>query len=118
MVSSFLVVGLLILASILAWLLLIYVENLLSPRTKPVGMGKSPIESGERSLTASRFVGFQYYQYAIVFVVVEALFLLLFLWGQNARVLGSGPFIGISIGLVYLIILVRYLIRQDKPIKT
>jgi NADH-ubiquinone/plastoquinone oxidoreductase, chain 3. len=109
MASDFVAAGLLIIGSVIAWILLITIEHIISPRTKAAGMGRAPIESAERSLTASRIVGFQYYQYAIIFVVIEALFVLLFLWGENARILGLQPFIGVSIGLVFAVLLIRYL---------
>ena len=109
-INNFIVLFVFLVASGLGLLALMYVENLLSPKIKPTGMGRALVESAERPFAGSRLVGFQYYLYAIVFVIIEALLVFLFLWGQNAIPLGAMIFVGVGVALVYMILLVRYVI--------
>lgn len=116
MAIDFVLFGLLILVAIAVWISFIKVSDFLSPKTKPVGKGKAPIESGERSIAGMREVGFQYFFYALVFVVFEAIFVLIFLWAESARSLSYVISISILISLLYVVILVRYLLRIENKI--
>ncbi len=77
-------------------------------------MAKAPIESTEKSLSPSRTVGFSYYYYAIIFVVLEAVFVLLIIFGNYLRSMAYIYFIGVSIGLIYAYILIRYMLLKKE----
>ena len=113
---DFALFGLLILVAVLVWISFIKLSDFLSPKTKPVGKGSAPIESGERSIAGMRNVGFQYFFYALVFVVFEALLVLVFLWASSAKSLGLLISIPILISLLFMIVLVRYLLRVENKI--
>ncbi len=115
-INNFIVLFVFLVLSGIALLSLVYLEDFLSPKIKPTGMGMAPVESAERPFAGSRLVGFQYYLYAIVFVIIEALLVFLFLWGQSAQQLGVAVFIGVGIGLVYMVLLVRYVIDRSKEV--
>ncbi len=111
-VNNFLILAIFTIVGIGLWIGMIVMENVLSPRVKARGMGPAVIESGEKSLTLSRLVGFGYYFYAILFVIMEALLVLVFLWSQNAQLLGPYMFIVIAIALLYAILLIRYALSK------
>ncbi len=117
MVISFVLFGLLILVAILVWITFIKLSDFVSPKTKARGKGKFPIESGERSLFGMRDVGFQYFFYALVFVVFEALLVLIFLWAESAKLLSVYISIPVVISLLYMIILVRYLLKIENEME-
>lgn len=96
--------------------LLVYLEDFISPRIKPAGMAKVAVESAERPFAGARFVGFQYYLYAILFVIIEALLVFLFLWGQNVVQLGVSVFIAVAAALIYSLLLVRYVLDRSNDI--
>ncbi|MEM0143043.1 MAG: NADH-quinone oxidoreductase subunit A [Candidatus Parvarchaeum sp.] len=108
---SFALFGLLIIVAVLVWVSFIKLSDFLSPRTKAVGKGSFPIESGERSISGMRNVGFQYFFYALIFVVLEAISVLVFLWAESAKSLALSISLSVLIALFYMVILVRYLLR-------
>ncbi len=87
---------------------LLYLEDFLSPKIKSTGMGSVIIESAERPVSSSRLLGFQYYFYAIIFVVVEAMLVFLLLWSQSVAQIGAAVFVGVGVSLLFLLLLVRY----------
>ncbi len=91
---------------------LLYIEYLISSKRKNAGMGKENVESGERTISLSRVVGFEYYQYILLFVVIEAFLTFLLPLFQDGRGLGAYFIIGTSVGLLYLLVLVRYLLPK------
>ena len=113
MALDFVLLGLLILVATVVWIFFIKLSDFISPKTKAVGKGKFPIESGERSIAGMRNVGFQYFFYALVFVVLEAISVLVFLWAESAKSLDAGISIAVLISLVYLIIFVRYILKIE-----
>ncbi len=115
-INNFIVLFVFLVISGIGLIALVYAEDLLSPKIKPTGMGKALVESAERPFAGSRLVGFQYYLYAIIFVIIEALLVFLFLWGQSAQRLGIVVFVGVGIGLVYMVLLVRYIIDRSREV--
>ena len=115
-ISEFTILFIFLIASALFIILLMHLEDFLNPRAKESGMGNVAVESAERPLAGPRLVGFQYYLYAIVFVVIEALTVFLFLWGASIKQLGVAIFIGVSIGLIYLLLLVRYVLDRSNEV--
>ena len=113
---DFALFGLLILVSIAVWVFLIKLSDFLSPRTVAVGRGSAPIESGERTILGMRTVGFQYFFYPLIFVILEAIFLLVFLWAESARFLGAFISMSVIISLLYIVIIVRYLLKVGDKI--
>ena len=112
---EFALFGLLIVVAILVWISFIKLSSFLSPKTKPVGKGSAPIESGERSISGMRNVGFQYFFYALIFVVLEAIMVLVFLWAESAKLLSISISASVLLALFYMVILVRYLLKlEDK----
>lgn len=95
---------------------LVYLEDFISPKVSPSGMGRAAVESAERPFHGSRLVGFQYYLYAIIFVVIEALLVFLLLWGESVSQLGITTFVGVGVGLLYTVLLIRYLLGLSKNI--
>ena len=73
MAIGFALFGLLIIVAVIVWISFIKLSSFLSPKTKAVGKGGFPIESGERSIAGMRNVGFQYFFYALIFVVLETI---------------------------------------------
>ncbi len=115
MAISFALFGLLIIVAVIVWISFIKLSSFLSPKTKAVGKGSSPIESGERSFAGMRNVGFQYFFYALIFVVLEAMSVLVFLWAESAKSVSIYISIPVLIALFYMVILVRYLLKlEDK----
>lgn len=114
--SDFVVLFIFLLASGALLVSLLYIEDFISPRVKPAGVARLAVESAERPRPGARLVGFQYYLYAILFVIIEAMFVPLFLWGENAAQLGLTVFIAVGIGLVYMIFLVKYFISHSKDV--
>ena len=112
-ISNFVILAAMLVVSALVWIGIIFLERFISPRVQSGGMSKAPIESAERSIASARTVGFQYFFYAIIFVVVEALMVLLFLWAQSARAIGLYVFLGVGTSLLYLIFFVRYLFKVN-----
>ncbi len=109
--------GLLIVVSVIVWVLFIKISDFISPKTKAVGKGNAPIESAERTIGSMRNVGFQYFFYALIFVIFEAIFVFIFLWAESARSLSAYISIPVLISLVFMVILVRYMIRIEKSIQ-
>jgi NADH:ubiquinone oxidoreductase subunit 3 (subunit A) len=113
---DFALFGLLILVAVFVWISFIKLSDFLSPKTKPVGKGSAPIESGERSISGMRNVGFQYFFYALIFVILEAISVLIFLWAGSSKLLGVGIAIPVLIALVYMVIFVRYMLKLEKKV--
>ncbi|EEZ92587.1 MAG: hypothetical protein BJBARM4_0821 [Candidatus Parvarchaeum acidiphilum ARMAN-4] len=111
MAIGFALFGLLIIVAVIVWTFFIKLSDFISPRTKPVGKGSAPIESGERSIAGMRNVGFQYFFYALIFVVLEAISVLVFLWAESAKSLAISISVPVLIALFYMVILVRYLLK-------
>ena len=116
MAIGFALFGLLIIVAVIVWISFIKLSSFLSPKTKAVGKGGFPIESGERSIAGMRNVGFQYFFYALIFVVLEAISVLVFLWAESAKSLNIYISIPILIALFYMVILVRYLLKLEDKI--
>ena len=116
MAINFALFGLLIITSVIVWISFIKISSLISPKTKIVGMGSFPVESAERSIAGMRNVGFQYFFYALIFVVLEAISVLVFLWAESAKSLNAYISISILIALFYMVILVRYLLKLGDKI--
>ena len=114
--GSFALLSLFLVASAVVWAATIGIERLISPKIKYGGMAHAAVESAERPLFLARTVGFQYFFYAIIFVVFEALFVLLFLWAEYSRSLGLSVFLGVGIAFVYMLLLVRYLMKIQTSI--
>ncbi len=114
--GDFIVLFIFLLISCALLVSLIYLEDFISPKVKPAGMGNAAVESAERPFAGSRLVGFQYYLYAILFVIIEALLVFLFLWGQNIQELGIAVFVAVCVGLIYMLLLVRYFIDRAKDV--
>lgn len=115
-INVFLILAFLLAGGIAAFVVGLIMENLLSPKVKPVGMGKAPIESAERSLTVARTLGFQYYFYAMLFVVFEAMFVPLILWASAMKNEGFYIFAGVSVSLIYLFLFVKYVFKTQKSL--
>ena len=111
MAIGFVLFGLLIITSVIVWISFIKLSDFLSPKTKPVGKGSFPIESGERSIAGMRNVGFQYFFYALISVVLEAMSVLVFLWAESAKSLVISISAPVLMALFYMVILVRYLLK-------
>lgn len=114
--DNFVLFAVFLVISVFLWIALIFTEKLFSPKIKARGMGNAAVESGEKSIVLSRLVGFQYYFYALMFVIVEVFLVLLFLWSQNAKILGSNVFISIAIGLLFLILFIRYILDKKEEV--
>ncbi|MCL5009965.1 MAG: NADH-quinone oxidoreductase subunit A [Candidatus Parvarchaeota archaeon] len=112
-INAFLILAFLLAAGTLAFIFGLVVENILSPKVKPIGMGKTAIESAEKPLTVARRLGFQYYFYAMLFVVLEALFVPLFLWADSIRADGVYVFIGVAIAMLYLFLFIKYIFKTQ-----
>lgn len=93
---------------------LLYLEYLISSRRRNVGMGRENVESGERTISLSRTAGFEYYQYIIIFVAVEAFLTVLLPLFQDGRGLGADFLIATAFGLLYLLMLIRYLLPKGE----
>lgn len=89
------------------------IERIISPRVKAEGMGEERVESSERSVFPYRVVGFQYFMYALVFVILEAVILPSMLLASDIRSLGLSFSIFFAVSLLYLILLVRYVLAQE-----
>ncbi|MCL4400822.1 MAG: NADH-quinone oxidoreductase subunit A [Candidatus Parvarchaeota archaeon] len=107
-INAFLVLFIFIIISGGVLVLLVYLEDIISPKVKSVGMAKAPVESAEKPLPGARLVGFQYYLYAILFVIIEALLVFLLLWAQDSSKIGIYVFTAIGVSLLYMLLLVRY----------
>ncbi|MDP8012515.1 MAG: hypothetical protein RAK22_00225 [Nanoarchaeota archaeon] len=107
------------------WLLLVFIigavtlfgialiiEKIISPGVKPQGFGRERIESSERSIAPYRVVGFQYFLYALVFVVFEAVFVVSLFFVQDLRSFDYALSIIFSFGLLYAILFMRYLLQK------
>ena len=114
--NDFLLLLIILAGGVAALLLPIIIEGFISPRAKVVGMGNAAVESAERPLFSARTLGFQYYFYAIMFVVFEALIVLLFLWAGDVKGLGLYVFFGVGSALLFLIVLIRYLMYNEENI--
>jgi NADH:ubiquinone oxidoreductase subunit 3 (subunit A) len=115
-INAFLILAFLLAGGVIAFAFGLILEDILSPKVKPTGMGKAPIESAERPITVARTLGFQYYFYAMLFVVFEAMFVPLFLWASAIKSAGLFAFIGVSAALVYLLLFVKYIFRTQKSL--
>lgn len=114
--SNFAVLFAFLLISGGALVLLVYLEDLISPKVKATGMAEVAVESAERPLPGARLVGFQYYLYAILFVVIEALLVFLLLWAQSSPRIGIYTFLGTGVSLLYMLLLIRYFLAGAKDI--
>lgn len=115
-VDQFLLFAVFIFAGVGFFVLLLIIEKLISPGIRPVGIGKERVESAERSFPMSRAVGFQYFFYAFIFVIFEALLVLLLITVPSIR---SFPYVfsvGLAISLLYFILLVLYLLKRKEAI--
>lgn len=107
--------GLLILIAALVWISFIKLSDFISPKTRTSRSGGAPVESGERSILGMRSVGFQYFFYALVFVIFEAMLVLVFLWAKSAKSISILVSIPMLVSLLYMVVLVRYLLKiEDK----
>ncbi len=88
------------------------IEKIISPGVKPQGFGSERIESSERSIAPYRVVGFQYFLYALVFVIFEAVFVVSLFFVQNLRSFDYVSSIIFSFGLLYAILFIRYLLQK------
>ena len=96
-IDGFLLLAIMLAVAVALFVLVIVMERVLvAPKANTEGMGSAPVESGERTILSARTVGFEYYYYALVFVLIEALFVLLFLWAQNQKALGLSIFMGVA----------------------
>ncbi|MCL4399085.1 hypothetical protein M1293_01040 [Candidatus Parvarchaeota archaeon] len=111
--NGFVLLGIFLVASSLVWVFTMVIAKAVSPRIKYGGMAHVAVESAERPLFKARTVGFQYFFYAIMFVVFEALFVLLFLWAEYSKSLGVIVFLGVGIAFVYMVLLIRYLMKNQ-----
>ncbi|EFD92731.1 MAG: ABC-type transport system-like protein [Candidatus Parvarchaeum acidophilus ARMAN-5] len=67
-------------------------------------------------IAGMRNVGFQYFFYALIFVILEAISVLIFLWAGSSKLLGVGIAIPVLIALVYMVIFVRYMLKLEKKV--
>ena len=114
--NDFLLLLVVLVGGVAALLLPIIIEGFISPKVKAVGVGTVAVESAERPLFSARTVGFQYYFYAVMFVISEAMIVLLFLWAGDVKGLGLYVFSGVGVSLLFLIVLVRYLMYNEENI--
>ncbi len=115
-INVFLLLAFLLAGGVLAFVFGLVIEDLISPKVRPTGMGKAPVESAERPVTIARTLGFQYYFYAMLFVVFEAMFVPLFLWAGAVKTAGPYVFIGVAAAFIYLFFFIKYIFRTQRSL--
>ena len=111
-INQFMLLAVFALLSAALFSLLLYIEYLISGKRKNVGMGKENVESGERTISLSRVVGFEYYKYILLFVLIEAFLTFLLPLFQDGKDLGADFAIAAGVGFLYLLLLMRYLLPR------
>ncbi len=115
-INQFLLLAIFIIAGVGLFTLLLIIEKLLSPNSKPVGAGRERIESAERSVPMSRMVGFQYFFYAFIFVIFEAVSIPLLIITPIIKLFPYVFSLNLTFLIVYLVMFIFYLIKKKEEV--